>query len=168
MSKGSEHSNSRPSPLNLPQSDALKGAVGVTALYIGASTHIAPFLSQENGISQKFFLPIWYKVFAALRLGQPSKGKLPIALLVAGAAVTFIFTAVGSVSANAAFNKEGYANKEPRIRKRQMTGLFGRIASTHDNLLEFFSAFAAAAILATQYDSKGSLNNQLALIATLK
>ncbi|UZJ51990.1 hypothetical protein CBS101457_001310 [Exobasidium rhododendri] len=167
MSKDLTHV-SRSSLLNLPQSDALKGAVGVTALYIFGATHVAPYLSQENGLSQRFLLPIWLRAFSALRLGTPVKGKLPIALLVAGAAVTFIFTAVGSVAANAAGNKDGYNNTEPRIKKRQLTGVVGRFASTHDNLLEFFSAFAAAAILATQYDSKGSLDNQLVLIATVK
>jgi uncharacterized MAPEG superfamily protein len=166
MSK--EEHISRPSPLNLPQNDALKGAVGISALYIGAATHVAPFLSQENGISQRYFLPIWLRVFSLLRLGTPAKGKFPIALLMVGAAVTFIFTAVGSVSANAAAHTQGYANKEPRIKKRQMTGLFGRMAATHDNLLEFFSGFAAAALLATQYGSKGTLDNQLALVALLK
>jgi uncharacterized MAPEG superfamily protein len=152
--------------MDLAPSDTIKGVFSVTALYVGASTHIAPYLSRQNGLSQKLFLPIWYRVFSFLRLGEPAKGKLPIALLVAGAAVTFMFSASGSVNANA--SAKGYSNKEPRIRKRELTGLQGRIASTHDNLLEFFSGFAAAAILAAQYDTKGALDNQLALIATLK
>lgn len=159
---------SEKSLLDLPQSDALKGFVGVSAMYVLAATHISPFLSQDNGLAQKYLLPLWSKTFSLLRLGVPVKGKLPVALLMVGAAVTFIFTASGSVAANAAGNKEGYANKEPRIRKRQLKGFVGRVASTHDNLLDFFPGFAAAAILATQYGSKGSLENQLALVATLK
>jgi uncharacterized MAPEG superfamily protein len=154
--------------LNVSQSDALKGAIGIPALYISAATHVAPFLSKPGGVAQRYMIPFWNQVFSVLRLGVPSKGKFPIALLMAGAVVTFIFTASGSIFANAASNKHGYSNKEPRIQKRTLTGAYNRLASTHDNMLEFFSAFAAAAILASQNDAKGSLDNTLALVATMK
>lgn len=167
MSK--DHHRPRPSLMNVSQSDALKGLIGVPALYISAATHVAPFLSKEGGFAQRFLLPFWSKIFSILRLGQPAKGKVPIALLVAGATVTLILSASGSIYGNAASNKDGYSNREPRLQKRQLIGLHGRMASAHDNLLEFFSAFAAAAILAAQYDdTKGALNNQIALAATLK
>lgn len=158
----------RRSFLNVSQSDALKGAIGIPALYITSATHVAPYLSKPNGLSQKYLVPFWHKIFSLLRLGAPIKGKFPIALLMAGAVVTFIFTASGSIWANAASSKHGYSNKEPRIIKRQLTGVYSRFASAHDNSLEFFGAFAAAAILASQNDAKGSLDNTIALIATLK
>ena len=168
MSKDHAAARATPSLMNLAPGDAVKGAVGVTAFYIGAATHIAPFLSQPGGLSERLFLPIWLRVFSILRLGVPAKGKVPIALLVAGAAVTFVFTAVGSVTANAAGNAQGYENKEPRAGKRSLKGLYARMANAHDNLLEFFPAFAVAAVMASQYDSKGTFDNQLALVATLK
>lgn len=158
----------RSSFLNVSQSDALKGAIGIPALYISGATHVAPFLSKSGGISQKYLVPFWSQIFSILRLGAPVKGKFPIALLMAGAVVTFIFTASGSIFANAASNQHGYSNKEPRVQKRMLTGVYNRLASTHDNMLEFFSAFAAAAILATQSDAKGSFDNALALVATMK
>jgi uncharacterized MAPEG superfamily protein len=168
MSQDKEKFISRPSFLNVSQTDALKGGIGVPALYISAATHVAPFLSKPNGLSQRYLVPFWHKVFSLLRLGTPVKGKFPISLLMAGAAVTLIFTASGSIWGNAAGNRYGYSNKEPRVQKRQLTGVYGRFASTHDNLLEFFGAFAAAAILASQNDAKGSFDNTIALIATMK
>lgn len=168
MSKEATHENTHASPMNIPQKGAVLAAAQVSAIYLAGATIVSPYLSKPNGISQRFFLPFWLKTFSILRLGTPAKGKIPVALLMAGAAVTFIFTAGGSVSANAAGNTQGYNNREPRVRKRALTGLQGRIASTHDNLLEFFGGFAAAAILAAQYDNKGSFDNQLALVATLK
>lgn len=135
--------------------------------YLSVSKYVVPLLTKKAGPVSLYLRPFWIRAFEILSI-PVSPERLPVALLMVGFFSTWILTASASVAANGAGHKDGYVNKEPRIHKHKLEGVYHRITSAHSALIEFFPAFAVATALVQIYDSRGDLLNDVILLTTMK
>lgn len=154
------------SAFDIPSGPGALVLLGATAGYISSATHVVPFLI-NRGFVDKSITPLITRLFTLFGLGTVARGRLPTALLAASAANTYILSAVGAVTAVG--YAVGWRNKEPRRAGRAaLSGLPARACATHDNLIESFGVFAAAAVLAQSLGSTGQYDKELALAFFLK
>lgn len=157
------------SPFNIAGQQAPLLAPVLVSMYVGTAVFIVPRLAPY---SSTHLIPYWQALFQTIGLGDVSRGRLPIALLVAATFQTWVVTAILSV-VGAAYAQDGYVNKEPRSYKRNLRGFPARLTAAHEAILEFYPAFAVAAVLVQTLDhgivgGSAILINELALVASVK
>ncbi|KAJ6448863.1 hypothetical protein C8R47DRAFT_1171919 [Mycena vitilis] len=161
---------SNKSPFDWPSSLPRIGMPLVTfSLYLSAIP-VLRFLSAPSGFGANFLTPFLSSALRSVSSSSATLERNPekaIALLsVFYMFMLYVCSAIMSATGQLLGNKgAGYKNREPRLNKRNLSGLPHRMVATHEALYDIFPAYALTAALAAS--TLSPISSPSALSSTL-